>query len=121
MTSNTAHAAQTVIVRHGNAERLELPGATFGLLADGETTQGTLGANRLSLGTGADGAEPHYHARSWELFYVVDGTRRETSSWCHPGCPTRSAPPRARPPTCWSSSLRASNGSDTSAIFNGSP
>ena len=89
MASNTAHAAQAVIVRHGNAERLELPGATFGLLTDSGTTQGTqgtqLGANRLSLGTGADGAEPHYHARSWEpargragppraLFYVVDGT-----------------------------------------------
>ena len=74
MASNTAHAAQAVIVRHGDAERLELPGATFGLLADSGTTQGTLGANRLSLSTGADGAEPHYHARSWELFYVVDGT-----------------------------------------------
>jgi hypothetical protein len=59
MTSNTAHAAQAVIVRHGNVERLELPGAIFGLLADSGTTRATLGANRLSLGTGADGATPH--------------------------------------------------------------
>jgi quercetin dioxygenase-like cupin family protein len=74
MTSNTAHAAQAVIVRHEHAELLELPAAAFRLLADSGTTQGTLGANRLSLGTGADGAKPHYHARSWELFYVIDGT-----------------------------------------------
>jgi mannose-6-phosphate isomerase-like protein (cupin superfamily) len=74
MTPNIAHAAPAVIVRHENAERLELPAATFGLLADSATTQGALGANRLSLGTGADGATPHYHARSWELFYVIDGS-----------------------------------------------
>jgi mannose-6-phosphate isomerase-like protein (cupin superfamily) len=74
MTSNISDPAQAMVVRHENAERLELPAATFGLLADSATTQGTLGANRLSLGTGADGATPHYHARSWELFYVIDGS-----------------------------------------------
>jgi len=74
MTSNTAPAAQAVIVRHEHAELLELPAAAFRLLADSGTTQGALGVNRLSLGTGADGAKPHYHARSWELFYVIDGT-----------------------------------------------
>jgi len=73
MASNTAPPTQAVIVRHGDAEQLELPAATFGLLADSGTTQGALGANRLRLGTGADGATPHYHACSWELFYVVDG------------------------------------------------
>jgi hypothetical protein len=62
MTSNTAHAAQAVIVRQGNVERLELPGATFGLLADSGTARATLRANRLSLGTGADGATPHDHS-----------------------------------------------------------
>ncbi len=74
MASNTAHAAPAVIVRHEQAELLELPAAAFRLLADSGATQGTLSANRLSLGTGADGAKPHYHARSWELFYVIDGT-----------------------------------------------
>ena len=69
MASNTAHAAPAVIVRHEHAELLELPAAAFRLLADSGATQGTLSANRLSLGTGADGAKPHYHARSWELFY----------------------------------------------------
>ena len=73
MASDTPSPAQAVIVRHGDVEQLDLPAATFGLLADSGTTQGALGANRLSLGTGADGATPHYHARSWELFYLVDG------------------------------------------------
>jgi quercetin dioxygenase-like cupin family protein len=77
MTSNTAHAAHpahAVIVRHEDAEVLELPGAAFRLLADSQATQGALGANRLTLGTGADGAKPHYHARSWELFYLIEGS-----------------------------------------------
>lgn len=30
------------------------------------------------------------------------GRRTRTSYWCHRRCPTLSAPPRARPPTCWS-------------------
>ena len=105
MASNTAPPAQAVIVRHGDVEQLELPAATFGLLADSGTTQGTLGANRLRLGTGADGATPHYHARSWELFSSTTGSRSSrpgTLSWSHPGYATPSVPRRARPPTCWS-------------------
>jgi mannose-6-phosphate isomerase-like protein (cupin superfamily) len=77
MTSPTAHAAHpthAVIVRHENAELLELPGAAFRLLVDSGATHGTLGANRLSLGTGADGANPHFHARCWELFYLIEGS-----------------------------------------------
>jgi quercetin dioxygenase-like cupin family protein len=73
MTSNIAHAPRAVVVRHEDADVLELSNAAFRLLADSGATQGALGANRLSLGTGADGAKPHYHARSWELFYVLDG------------------------------------------------
>jgi hypothetical protein len=48
MTSPTAHAAHpthAVIVRHENAELLELPGAAFRLLVDSGATHGTLGAN----------------------------------------------------------------------------
>jgi hypothetical protein len=43
MTSDTAHAAHpahAVIVRHEDAEVLELPGAAFRLLADSHATQG---------------------------------------------------------------------------------
>ncbi|GGP99807.1 mannose-6-phosphate isomerase-like protein (cupin superfamily) [Actinomadura coerulea] len=57
------------------AEVVGLPeGGAFTLLADASQTAGALGANRLTVGPGRDGAAPHYHALSTELFYVVDGT-----------------------------------------------
>jgi quercetin dioxygenase-like cupin family protein len=48
--------------------------ATLWLLADGQHTGGALGANRLRLDPGVDGARPHYHERSSEAFYVLEGT-----------------------------------------------
>ncbi|MEU7029193.1 cupin domain-containing protein [Streptomyces sp. NPDC046275] len=63
-----------LIVRPHEAEQVPLPhGGAFHLLADASSTGGALGANRLTLGEGASGARPHYHARSTELFYVLDG------------------------------------------------
>ncbi|MVO88269.1 cupin domain-containing protein [Streptomyces sp. p1417] len=68
-TGATAH-----IVPPGTAEHVPLPhGGAFELLADAGDTGGALGVNRLTLGEGADGARPHHHARSTELFYVLDG------------------------------------------------
>ncbi|NEW26204.1 cupin domain-containing protein [Nocardia cyriacigeorgica] len=72
MSSSTAAA---VVVPNATAETVALPhGGAFHLLADAIDTGGALGVNRLTLGTGADGAAPHYHARSSELFYVLDGS-----------------------------------------------
>lgn len=63
-----------LVVRAGAAEHVPLPhGGGFDLLADAADTGGALGANRLALGAGADGARPHFHARSTELFYILDG------------------------------------------------
>ncbi|WP_405655381.1 cupin domain-containing protein [Streptomyces sp. RK9] len=63
-----------LVVPAGTAEHIPLPhGGGFDLLADAVDTGGALGANRLALGAGADGARPHVHARSTELFYVLDG------------------------------------------------
>ncbi|MGW4850820.1 cupin domain-containing protein [Streptomyces sp. NPDC004288] len=70
---------QALIVRAEEAERIDLPhGGGFHLLADARHTGGALGANRLSLGEGAEGARPHFHARSTELFYVLEGALRFT-------------------------------------------
>ncbi|MFE0652707.1 cupin domain-containing protein [Streptomyces sp. NPDC059534] len=70
-TGDTTHA---LIVRAEEAEHVPLPhGGGFRLLADAGDTGGALGANRLTLGEGADGAKPHLHTRSSELFYVLDG------------------------------------------------
>ncbi|MFI9535013.1 cupin domain-containing protein [Nocardia fusca] len=63
-----------LVVPVATAEIVDLPhGGAFHLLADAVDTGGALGANRLSLGAGADGAAPHYHGRSTELFYVLAG------------------------------------------------
>ncbi|NUW30987.1 cupin domain-containing protein [Nonomuraea sp. SMC257] len=70
----TFTTSQALVVPAGTAEVVELPeGGAFTLLADASDTAGALGANRLALGRGRDGARPHYHALSTELFYVLDG------------------------------------------------
>ncbi|WP_280228590.1 cupin domain-containing protein [Nocardia cyriacigeorgica] len=64
---------EALIVPSGSGESVPLPHGAFGLLADAADTGGALGANLLTLDVGADGAQPHYHSRSAELFYVVAG------------------------------------------------
>lgn len=70
---------QAQVVRRGPAQGFQAhPGeagadATLYLLADGGHTNGALGANRLRLGKDVDGALPHYHERSAEAFYVLEG------------------------------------------------
>lgn len=65
---------QPLVVTPESAEVVELPaGGAFTLLADASQTAGVLGANRLAVGPGRDGAKPHYHALSTEIFYVLDG------------------------------------------------
>src|SRR5262245_25908444 len=67
----------TLVVHASAAEVVDLPaGGAFTLLADASQTAGALGANRLTLGPGRDGARSHYHALSTELFYVLDGELR---------------------------------------------
>jgi mannose-6-phosphate isomerase-like protein (cupin superfamily) len=62
-----------LVVRPDAVERVHLPAGRFDLLADAKETGGVLGVNRLTLSEGADGARPHHHALSTELFYVVEG------------------------------------------------
>ncbi|MFE9629545.1 cupin domain-containing protein [Streptomyces sp. NPDC006463] len=75
MSKEVPDAASALVVRCEEAEHVPLPhGGGFRLLADAGATGGALGANRLALGEGADGARPHRHELSSELFYVLDGT-----------------------------------------------
>ncbi|MGW6415278.1 cupin domain-containing protein [Streptomyces sp. NPDC055055] len=75
MAPNTGETPRALVVRAEEVEHVPLPhGGGFGLLADAAATGGALGANRLTLGAGADGAGPHLHTRSSELFHVLDGT-----------------------------------------------
>ncbi|SDM17364.1 cupin domain-containing protein [Nonomuraea jiangxiensis] len=64
----------TVVVRAAEAEKLGVPPNTMRLIADGDVTSHALGTHLISLGPGTDGAPPHHHDRSSELFFVVDGS-----------------------------------------------
>ncbi|MEV0531968.1 cupin domain-containing protein [Kitasatospora sp. NPDC050463] len=81
-------AGAALVVRAADAELVALAaGSAFHLLADGAAAPsgapaaapsrapsgGAFGANRLVLAEGEDGARPHFHARSSELFYVLGG------------------------------------------------
>lgn len=63
----------TLLVRHDEAEQLGSTPDTMTLLADVSQTGGHLSTNRASLGRGRDGATPHFHTASAEMFFMLDG------------------------------------------------
>lgn len=65
---------ESVIVRSADAEVVGRAPTTIRLLADASSTRGVLSTQRVTLSRGADGARPHHHAGSAELFYLLDGT-----------------------------------------------
>jgi quercetin dioxygenase-like cupin family protein len=65
---------ESVIVRSVDAEVIGRTPTTIRLLADAGSTGGALSTQRVTLSGGADGAKPHHHADSAELFYLLDGT-----------------------------------------------
>ncbi|RKN46847.1 cupin domain-containing protein [Streptomyces hoynatensis] len=62
-----------LVIRPQDAEFLGAGPDTIALLADASATGGFLGVSRTTLGRGRDGATPHYHRGSAELFFVLDG------------------------------------------------
>jgi mannose-6-phosphate isomerase-like protein (cupin superfamily) len=56
-----------------DAEVLHTRSVTVRLLIDAEEAGGGLSTLEVSMERGADGAAPHYHTRSDELFYVAEG------------------------------------------------
>lgn len=71
MTSSSTCLYPPVLIRADEAERLDSIGHV--LLADSSATGGALTSHRVELARGADGAVPHRHDNSSELFYVLDG------------------------------------------------
>lgn len=64
-----------LLVRAAEAETLASdPGGVIALLADASSTGGALNAHRSTFRDGYDGAPPHYHQRSSELFFIVGGS-----------------------------------------------
>jgi quercetin dioxygenase-like cupin family protein len=62
-----------VLVREADAEVLGLAQLSTRLLADSDVTGGALSVMRTTMGEGIEGARPHTHSKSAELFYVLDG------------------------------------------------
>jgi mannose-6-phosphate isomerase-like protein (cupin superfamily) len=67
-------STESVVVRNAEAEVIGQAPTTVRLLADSGSTGGALSTQRVTLNNGADGARPHHHASSAELFYLIDGT-----------------------------------------------
>ncbi|MEV0174090.1 cupin domain-containing protein [Streptomyces sp. NPDC050803] len=64
---------ETVVVRDADAELIEAGPVAAKLLADSSASGGALSAVRVTLGEGADGARPHLHHHSAEMFFLLDG------------------------------------------------
>ena len=64
---------RSAIVRGGTAEVVGAPHIKVKLLADSSATGGALSTVQVTLDKGADGAKPHRHTKSAEMFYVLNG------------------------------------------------
>jgi quercetin dioxygenase-like cupin family protein len=63
----------TAIRQSGDAETLRTGPVTMRLLIDAEQAHGAVSTLEVTMDRGADGAAPHFHTLSSELFYVADG------------------------------------------------
>ena len=61
------------VVRGLDAETLANESIQLSLLADSSDTHGALSSLRVGMRDGADGARPHRHDNSSEMFYVLGG------------------------------------------------
>jgi hypothetical protein len=59
---------EAVVIRADEAELLTGPTVQIRLLGDSSVTSGALSTQRVTPATGADGAAPHRHKASSELF-----------------------------------------------------
>jgi mannose-6-phosphate isomerase-like protein (cupin superfamily) len=65
----------SLLVRAADAELLDNdPTGSILLLADSDVAGGRLTCHRSTFLAGSDGAPPHLHKRSAELFFVLSGT-----------------------------------------------
>ena len=74
MTRIDFNDGTAVLVRAAEAEVIGFAPQTVRLLADSSSTGGRLSTQWVTLLGGADGASPHHHANSAELFYVLSGS-----------------------------------------------
>jgi len=65
---------EPILMRYRDAETLGAGNSRTLLLADSDTTNGAVSANRAMLQAGIDGPPPHLHHHSTEVFFVLDGS-----------------------------------------------
>lgn len=73
MTMIVPNFDEAVVVREADAEALGWTSLSTLLLADSNATGGALSVMRTTIGEGTEGARPHTHTKSAELFYLLDG------------------------------------------------
>ena len=69
----TSALDSATLLRAGDAECLVSDQRTLRLLLDSSDTGGALSTHRISLREGVEGAAPHRHLTTTELFYVLSG------------------------------------------------
>ncbi|MQY22306.1 cupin domain-containing protein [Nocardia macrotermitis] len=69
----TANLVNPVLRQADDAEVLGAGSNEVRLLLDASATDSAISLQEVRLADGADGAQPHFHTRSHELFYVVEG------------------------------------------------
>ena len=74
MTDNTSGTTGQLHTAH--EELVGTDRAAMNLLFDASDTAGALSSLEVRLAAGADGAAPHHHRRSAEMFHVLDGELR---------------------------------------------
>ena len=70
---STTPRIPAAVVQPTEAEVLATDAVTMRLLLDSDRTGGSVSTLEVTMTPGADGATPHYHTLSDELFYVADG------------------------------------------------
>ena len=65
--------SRVFVARAADAEQLHFPAQAIHLLADRADTDGAVSFIRSTLARGADGARPHTHKTTTEIFYILDG------------------------------------------------
>ena len=74
MTRLVPGGDSAVVVRAAESELIGFPPQSIRLLVDSPATAGRLSAQRVTLNNGVDGANPHHHSHSAELFFVLGGS-----------------------------------------------
>ncbi|MCU1646656.1 MAG: cupin [Nocardia sp.] len=69
----TTTSRQVAICQPNEAETFGNDNVTMRLLLDSADTGGSVSTLEVTMKPGADGATPHFHTKSDELFYIAEG------------------------------------------------